>query len=224
MVFSFLIINISNLIAFEDKAPAGTVYGIDNKTKVPLAPGIPFYIDSPEELQKWSKNNLPIPKGIVSLYVPIFSQNNFTWKNNKMKTCNLTIGGYGCALTSSAMVFKYYGATKQNPGQLNMCLDKNACPLYWSIAANSCSEKKVTYVGAWTFSYKKLYDMLSISRPPIIKIIKSNNSHFVVIISGSGNQPKDYWINDPWDGKSKQLSAYTNNGWTPNAIYEFSKQ
>ncbi|MGB2762543.1 MAG: hypothetical protein WBC21_03310 [Minisyncoccales bacterium] len=207
-----------------DLAPEGTVWGRDNGKIVPLAPGVPLPLEKPEELQKWPKANFPVPRITASLwYVPLFSQNDPAWKNDVIQTCGLTIGGYGCALTSDAMVFKYYGIIYQNPGLLNTCLGNYACPLYWSVAANSCSQSKATYVGAWSFSYNKLYSMLSASRPPILRLVKGN-SHYVVVTSGSGTNPSNYWINDPWDGKSKQLSAYTNNGWTLSTIQEYAKR
>lgn len=207
-----------------DEAPEGTVWGRDNGKIVPLAPGAPLPIEKSEELQKWPKANFPVPRITASLwYVPLFSQNDPAWKNNVMKTCGLTIGQAGCALTSDAMVFKYYGTVYQNPGTLNTCLGNYACPFYWGVAANSCSQSKATYVGAWSFSYNKLYSMLSAGRPPILRLVKGN-SHYVVVTSGSGTNPSNYWINDPWDGAVKQLSAYTNNGWTLSTIQEYAKR
>jgi hypothetical protein len=207
-----------------DKVPEGTVWGIDNGKKVPLAPGVPFTVDKTDALQQWPKADFSVPKLTIYLAVPIFSQNDPAWKNNVMKTCGLTIGQAGCVLTSSSMTFKYYGTINKNPGQLNTCLGNYACPFYWYVAANSCSESKATYVGAWSFSYNKLYSMLSVSRPPIVRMVKGNKNHYVVVRSGSGSQPSNYSINDPWDGMIKRLSAYTNNGWTLSSIYEYAKR
>ncbi len=47
-----------------------------------------------------------------------------------METYGLSIGSWGCALTSTAMVFKYYGAST-DPGVLNDDLGDYACPLDW---------------------------------------------------------------------------------------------
>jgi hypothetical protein len=110
-----------------DKAPEGTVWGRDvDGTIVPLAPGVPFDSGKTEVLKKWPKANFPVPRITVSWYVPLFSQNDPAWKNNVMRTCGLTIGQAGCALTSSAMIFKYYGTIYQNPGLLNTCLGNYA--------------------------------------------------------------------------------------------------
>lgn len=195
---------------------------------MPLAPGVPFDPGKTEVLQKWPKANFPVPRITVSWYVPIFSQNDPRWKDNVMKPCGETIGQSGCALTSDAMIFKYYGTVYQDPGTLNTCLGScggitSNCSLVWSVAANSCSQSKARYIGAWTFSYNKLYSMLSAGRPPILRLVKGN-SHYVVVTSGSGTNPSNYWINDPQDGAVKRLSAYTNNGWTLGGIYEYAKR
>jgi len=141
-----------------------------------------------------------------------------------MQTCGQTIGQAGCALTSTAMVFKYYGAANKNPGQLNTCLGNYACPIYWGTAASSCSENKASWIGSWSFSYSKLQSMLSADRPPIVKLAKGGSTHFVVVTSGSGTSPSNYSINDPWDGASKKLSDYTDNGWTLDSIREFARR
>lgn len=45
----------------------------------------------------------------VLLDVPFFSQLNQEWKDQKLGESTLTIGGSGCALTSAAMVSKFFG-------------------------------------------------------------------------------------------------------------------
>lgn len=205
-------------------APEGTVWGDAGGRLVPLAPGVSIPLEVPQQLQEWPETGVPLPDATVLLDVPLFSQNDPAWKNNVMQTCGQTIGVAGCALTSVAMVFKYYGAVNKNPGQLNTCLGNYACPIYWGVAANSCSESKATWVGSWSFSYSKLQSMLSAGRPPIVKLVKGSLTHFVVVRSGSGSQPGGYRINDPWDGAVKFLSDYTNNGWTLDSIQEFAKR
>jgi hypothetical protein len=205
-------------------APEGTVWGTAGGKEVPLAPGISIPLEEPQSLQEWSEAIVLAPDATILLSVPFFSQNNSAWKNNVMQTCSQTIGQAGCALTSTAMVFKYYGALNKNPGQLNTCLGNSACPISWSVAANSCSEDKAFYVDSWSFSYDKLQSMLSTDRSPILKLAKGDATHFVVVRSGSGTSPSNYSINDPWDGVSKALSAYIDNGWTPDSIREFARR
>ncbi|MBC7227439.1 MAG: hypothetical protein H5T61_09410 [Thermoflexales bacterium] len=205
-------------------APEGTVWGDAGGRLVPLAPGVSIPLEPPQQLLEWPEANVPLPGNTISLDIPIFSQNDPAWKDNVMQTCGQTIGVAGSALSSTAMVFKYYGAINKNPAQLNTCLGNYACPIYWGVAASSCSEGKATWVGPWSFSYNKLQSMLSAGRPPIVELVKGGSTHFVVIRSGSGNQPSGYQINDPWDGAVKLLSDYTNNGWTPNSIREFARR
>jgi len=66
--------------------------------------------------------------------VPPYAQTDPRWASHNMRTCDLSIGEAGCALTSAAMVFGYYGDTR-NPAQLNLCLGNYACPIYWQTAA-----------------------------------------------------------------------------------------
>lgn len=188
-----------------------------------LAPGVSTSIEEPQILRKWPQTDVRLLSH-VRLTVPAFSQNDPRWRNNIMQTCNRTIGQAGCALTSTAMVFKYYGAVDKDPGKLNTCLGRNACPISWSIAARSCSENKASWIGSWTFSYNKLMSMLNAGRPPIVRLVRDNRVHFVVVTAGSGNTPGGYDINDPWDGMSKKLSSYTNAGWSLHSIREFAKR
>jgi len=204
--------------------PEGTVWGTAEGRMVPLAPGVSIPLEEPQELKKWPESRVPTPSIAIALDVPLFNQNDPAWRNNIMQTCGQTIGAAGCALTSTAMVFKYYGAVNKNPSQLNACLGNYACPIYWAVAANSCSENKATWVGSWVFSYSKLESMLSAGRPPIVRLVKGASIHFVVVRSGSGSQPSGYWINDPWDGRIKRLSDYTNNGWVLDSIREFARR
>lgn len=204
-------------------APEGTEWVEADGMVWPLAPGTTAQVDEPREPRVWSGT---VPKSDVTIHlnVPLFSQNDPAWKNDVMQTCGLTIGAAGCALTSAAMVFKYYGAVNKNPGQLNACLGNYACPLYWAVAANACSENRATFVEYWTFSYPALQSMLSSGRPPIVRLVKGSSIHFVVVRSGSGSRPSDYLINDPWDGVIKQLNAYTGAGWTPDRIVEYARR
>ncbi|MEW5869829.1 MAG: PA14 domain-containing protein [Chloroflexota bacterium] len=135
------------------------------------------------------------------------SQNDPAWKSIVMKTCGETIGRSGCALTSTAMVFRYYGVATDSK-ILNTCLGNSACPIVWSKAASSCSEGKVLWVNNPAFSWQTVESELAAGRPPIIKFSCASYDHFVVAIRGSGSDSADYMINDPWDGQLKSMSAY----------------
>jgi hypothetical protein len=139
-----------------------------------------------------------------------YSQNDPSWQNDVMRTCGLTIGTAGCALTSTAMVFCYYDAAT-NPKTLNNCLGTCACDLCWGTAASSCSGGKATWKDFIDFSWSAMQTELSAGRPPILKLTKTWD-HWVVVIAGSGSSVSGYTILDPADGQVKSLSAYS--AWT----------
>lgn len=153
--------------------------------------------------------------------VPVFNQNNYS---NVMQTCGYTIAQAGCALTSSAMLLKYYGVNT-DPPTLNTCLGNAACPLYWGSVASSCSEGKVSLVGArHLFSYAAIDQDLAAGKPVIVWVkTSSGGTHFVVVTGGSGQTPGGYTINDPSGGSTnKTLANYTNAGWTLAEINRYS--
>ena len=138
-----------------------------------------------------------------------FSQNDPQWKNDVMQTCGTTIGQEGCALTSQAMVFRYY-AIETSPRTLNQCAGTHACPLDWAWTSSNCSGGKATWNGSTGFSWSTMEGELNAGRPPVLRLTSSYN-HFVVVVSGSGSSMGGYTINDAWDGQVKNLSAYS--GW-----------
>ena len=75
----------------------------------------------------------------VLLNVPYFEQCDSQWSSHPLGTCALTMCSDGCAVTSAAMVYQYYGGTL-TPGELNTCLTNNGgyangCLIAWT---NSC--------------------------------------------------------------------------------------
>ncbi|MCA0351451.1 MAG: C39 family peptidase [Chloroflexi bacterium] len=129
--------------------------------------------------------------------VPFFWQADPAWKNNRIGACNNTIGNVGCALTSVAMVFQFYGADK-NPGTLNSCLGDHACGMNWgSFKILPCSNNKVRFVQRInSFSYARLEQELR-QGPVIVELSNANSTHFIVVLGGSGTNPANYMVNDP---------------------------
>jgi hypothetical protein len=171
--------------------------------------------------------SIPIPAPIPTptppvTNVPFFWQGDPRWANLKLGACGYpcnTIGPCGCTLTSTAMVFAYYGVN-HNPGTLSQCMGNSACPLYWGVAA-SCSAGKAAWVGQVGFSWARLDQELNQQkRPVVIGMRKGSNTHFVVAISGSGSNGANYTINDPGHkgGQGTKLSAFSNNGWSLETI------
>ncbi len=150
-----------------------------------------------------------------------FSQNDPQWKNNVMQTCGTTIGQEGCALTSAAMVFRYFGVDTQ-PAILNSCMGSQACPFDWSTGASSCSGGKASFAcsgcGWLGFAWSTIESNLNNGRPVIVKLVRSTSTHFVVVVSGAGSSPSGYTINDPWDGQVKSLSSWTSSGYSTDSL------
>ena len=194
-----------------------------------LAPGVeyPVAVEAPILSEPVGAPRLsPLASLDIWLNVPRLSQNDPAWKDDVMQFCGMTMGQAGCALTSASMVFEYYGANNKNPDQLNACMGNKACPFWWIHGAEHCSERKATYIGYYNFSYSTLVWALESDRPPILKLSKSDKTHWVVVnaVHGDGLSPDDFRINDPWDGLNKNLASYTNNGWVLSNIVVYGKR
>ena len=190
---------------FYGQAP-GTSEQIAEETKVLHLQDAP-YVQLSNEIQ-WS----------IYLPVPRYSQRDSRWSGNNMETCDLTIGGSGCLLTSASMVFRYYGSSK-HPGQVNTCMGNSACPWVFADGAG-CSDNRATWYGLFSNNYSTFIWSLSEGYPPILELVGGGSTHWVVIyaVSGSGLQDSDYYIIDPWDGYAKSLTAYTGNGWSKGRV------
>lgn len=160
-----------------------------------------------------------------SCSIPFFWQSDPAWKNHPLRTagqcsasCN-TIGKCGCTLTSSAMVFKFYGADT-NPAKLSNCMGSRACPFYWGVGS-SCSNSKATYVGQYGFSWNRLDQEVNKNRRPVILgMSRGSSTHWIVVVKGSGNNATNYTINDPAfrGGAGAKLSEPLSRGWVPRWI------
>ena len=155
-------------------------------------------------LETDAKTSLPCP-------VPALSQNDPRWAGDPLNGCTgLTIGSHGCALTSTASVFQYCSGS-YNPDQLNSCLGSSyACPLHWSIAAQSCHGGADVSGGQiiGSFDYDLVDTMLEEGDPVIARGWSGNDYHFFIITGGSGQYPSGYTIMDAWNGTHKSLATY----------------
>ena len=151
----------------------------------------------------------PAPAG--SWKVPFFSQLDPRWKNNRFGTCSGTIGKSGCALTSVAMNLAYYGVDT-DPNRLQKSMGAAACPLVWSKAVYYSQQKVAVPPDYWPkqFSWTRLETELK-KGPVIVELTHTYCNgchHFVVALSGSGGDPRNYLVNDPGvlDGRRVRLS------------------
>lgn len=151
------------------------------------------------------------PRG-SSCGVPVFSQNDPAWREQIMQDGGDAIGAYGCALTSTAMLLNYYGATL-TPAQLNACLAGGADPIIWASAPN-CANGRARGGERADFSWQGLDAILSRGRPAIVGMVGGRTGmHFVVVTGGGSAMADGYRITDPWDGTiTKTLGSYTSTG------------
>jgi hypothetical protein len=154
--------------------------------------------------------------------VPIYSQNDPAWQAAVMKSGADTIGGAGCALTSTAMLLNYYGASL-SPAALNTCLGAGADPIDWK-AVPACTNNVVTGGDRIDFTWPDLDALLASGRPAIVGMLRGlTGSHFVVVTSGGGGLAQNYHITDPWDATtSKTLGSYIAAGYVPTWIISYS--
>ncbi len=154
----------------------------------------------------------PQPRG-TACSMPIFSQNDPSWRNTVMQAAGDSIGNFGCAVTSTAMVLNFYGAPL-TPAQLNACLGQGADLLYWTQAV-PCAKGAVTGYNGFDFSWQNLDQVLAAGKPAIVGMLRGQTGmHFVVVTAGSGGSASNYAVNDPWDGTiNKSLQTFMNSGY-----------
>jgi hypothetical protein len=165
--------------------------------------------------------NPPVASG-SGCGVPIFSQNDPAWRHHVMQTWGDTIGDFGCALTSTAMILAYYGIDT-DPARLNQCLGDYAELIHWG-QVPPCADALVNYHTRHDFSWDILDRMLAENRPAIIGMVRGQTGmHFVVVTAGGGGNAAHYAVTDPWDATtSKTLQTFINSGFNLAWIVEYS--
>lgn len=134
-----------------------------------------------------------------------FSQNDPRWKDMSIGLSNSTVDDYGCAISSIAMVFKYYGIDI-DPGRLSkqpiFYYDLIVWPKQWrylDLVKNSFHKSGGLSSEDWN-----LIDREIASGHPVIVFIKAlgkGAGHYVVIHS---KDSKGYIVHDPmmWNNQS----------------------
>jgi hypothetical protein len=151
--------------------------------------------------------------------VPFFSQADPRWIGTHINGDSewwWTIGTKGCALTSAAMVFSYYGVDT-NPKKLNQCMQDEALPFVWESGATKCSDDKVQFVKVMPFDWEKLDNQLNNKHRPVVlcMYMKSNprNQHCMVTVSGSGIGRIGYYVHDPASSVGNIRMDKATSGW-----------
>jgi lysozyme len=168
-----------------------------------------------EEYRRWvGMDYLPEP---IQLDVPAFSQKDPQWSNDRLGTSNTTIGGFGCLVTATAMVLKYF-CKDTDPGKLNKDL----------IAVNGYENGNLMRYNSITTIYPDIAidwskfitspsnadidECLEDDLPVIVQVdytpsTPAIDQHWVVIV---GRDAEGYKTIDPIDGKAGCLLRYAN--------------
>jgi len=134
-----------------------------------------------------------------------FSQNDPRWKDMTIGFSSSSIDDYGCAISSVAMVFKYYGIDI-DPARLAKqpiyYYDLIVWPKQWRFLDLVGSPWRVS--GGLTKKHWNTIDRQIASGHPVIVFIRAlgkGAGHYVVIHS---KDSKDYIVHDPvmWNGQS----------------------
>lgn len=166
----------------------------------------------------YSTNDLNSAKYISMTH---YYQSGQTWSSKHCGgiSSNPTIGKEGCAITSFAMVEKFYGGSA-NPGQVSDTLGSNAYPMNWSAAATAyrLSSPTINYYSNNILDKGKASSTICgyvRSNKPVIVGLKnsSGNTHFVVA-RGAAPQNANVYIYDPASNKDYTvLDQYYNDNY-----------
>jgi len=157
------------------------------------------------------------PEIIESLDVPLFSQKDSKWAFDKLGTSSVTIGAYGCLITSVAMICDWYGK-ETDPSKINKDLiDVNGYASDNLLKFDAITTIYPDIVVDWE-SYlsnpteKQIDAVLNRAIPVIVQVdykpdTPALDQHWVVVI---GKDEKGYLIVDSIDGEIVYLSRYAN--------------
>ena len=167
--------------------------------------------------------NLPCSVTLFSQQDPDYQPNLYTASCYTSKT----MAQGGCAITSLAMMLKYYGVDT-NPRILDDTLGVSGCPLssHWSeVATVGGAGSDVSFVQAkdgaqWSLLEADIAD----GEPVVVRYYRSSDgaNHYVLAISGSGSSASNYTIADSWDGTTKSMQSYIDRGYSFAGVIRYT--
>jgi hypothetical protein len=199
----------------------------DTPTPTPTDTPTPSLTPTPTPLSS------PTPTPPQNLAVPIFRQTDKSWSSQTYDSANFwspfaqTIKSWGCALTSYAMVLKYFGINKLpdgsdlNPGTLNIWLKNNHGYIdgknsgYLNpLAISSLSKQSVKINKITSFDGLEYSRIISTNTLPLINELNNNRpaileepGHYVV---ATGITINSFSIIDPYYTNRTDLTYYSN--------------
>lgn len=133
-----------------------------------------------------------------------FSQKDPRWGSKTIGSSKTRMDGYGCAVTSVAMVFRKSGSSV-DPGKLanQKIFDRDLIqwPPFWDPGIDLVSS-----VSHGNVSWSAIDKQIKKGYPVIVHIRKSNGKggHYVVV---TGKDSKDYVVHDPYFGPNLYLGT-----------------
>jgi len=173
----------------------------------------------------------------IRLDVPVYDQGDKTWAGDQLGSCdNTTIKSAGCAITSIAMVFKYYGVDTDPQDMNNWSIENGGysggCNVKWDIA-DERSNGIVDWIGDPSASLDRIKSELNNRYPVIAKVmipLKSGGEtgHYVVItgyseIKSGSKINTTLYINDPVGGVKETIPSTSNKRYPDSPEKEVKK-
>ncbi len=160
-----------------------------------------LYSSNPEEVNKLLES-LPKPSSGLASTSWYYSQKDSRWANMRIGQSNSLVKDYGCALSSVAMIFTYYGETT-TPGVLAKKKIYDWDLIVWPDGINIKLIKNTNHSGVnWNEIDRELT-----SGNPVIVFIKAKPDgagHYAVIHHKTGS---DSVVHDPYFGPNIYLSS-----------------
>ena len=148
--------------------------------------------------------------------VPVMGQQEAGWASANLGTSPASIGLEGCAITSVAMMLRYYGINT-DPNALNAWLTANGGyanddMLIWD-AITRYTGGRVAFSGWLGPDLNTILAELDAGRPVVAEVSIGGNQHFVLLTGYSTDG--GIQMNDPWYFDSAKLNdryGYPNSG------------
>jgi len=126
----------------------------------------------------------------------VLSQRDPAWSQTKIGNTNITIGRYGCTLTSISMLSDYFGCYKSPKDMASFLKYDASGRILWQ----SAKFDKFRFLKR-TYSKNDVEIRDAIKSPKKAVILELGYSHWVVACKDLG--VLGYWVADPYDGKKR---------------------
>lgn len=167
-----------------------------------------YYQIAQEDMDDFLKSHEVSDETDEKLPYTIYSQNDPEWKNVKLGNSNLTIGNYGCYITSLGML------SNTRPDIVNDLLKKEGLFKGALLNKDTKSLNKIAETLELKFDGINTDGYFKPDFDTIKEVRMRNSQHFVLRVYNDGKP----FIIDSWDGKQKDNLTY------PFASYRLFKK